>query len=155
MTVMATGSDGSGSAPIVLFDGVCNFCNAAVQFIVDHEREPVLRFAPLQSELANELLERAFGAAQAKRLREGNDGEGNPDSIVVIEGASGSTHSTAGLRIARHLRAPWRWLTAFVVVPRPLRDLAYRAFAKNRYRLFGKSETCRVPTPELRRRFLA
>src|SRR5688572_26207630 len=94
--------------PVVLFDGVCNLCNGAVQFIVDHERaeEPRLRFAPLQSDVAAQLLEGAFGAQEAKRLREGATGNGDPDSIAVVEDGKGYTHSTAALRIARHLRAP-------------------------------------------------
>jgi predicted DCC family thiol-disulfide oxidoreductase YuxK len=73
---------------------------------------------------------------------------------VVVEGTRGFTHSTAALRIARHLRAPWSWARLFVVVPRPIRDLVYRFIATNRYRWFGKSDTCRVPTPQLRSRFL-
>ena len=141
--------------PIVLFDGLCNFCNGTIQFVVDHELTPSLRFAPLQSELAQELLERAFGPEQAKTLREGATGSGDPDSIVLVDGDRGWTHSTAGLRIFRHLRAPYRWLFALVVVPRPIRDVVYRWIARNRYRWFGKSETCRIPTPELRSRFLA
>ena len=141
--------------PVVLFDGLCNFCNGAIQFIVDREREPRLRFAPLQSELARALLERAFGAEQAKLLREGTTGSGDPDTIVLVEGAGGVTRSTAGVRIAAHLRFPWRLLGVAVVIPRPLRDYLYGVIAKNRYRWFGKTETCRIPTPQLRSRFLA
>jgi len=161
-TVRETPTTRSGEAeparpdgPVVLFDGLCNFCNGSIQFIVDHERAETLRFAPLQSDLAKELLERAFGADQARRLRGGASGEGDPDSVVLVDGARGFTHSTAGLQIARHLRAPYRWLYALAVVPRPIRDVVYRWIARNRYRWFGKSETCRVPTPELRTRFLA
>lgn len=149
------GSPPDDSAPIVLFDGVCNLCNGAVQFIIDHERDPRLRFAALQSDLAKDLLERAFGVEEATRLRTGTSGKGDPDSIVVIEGARGWTHSTAALRIARHLRAPYRWLGLFTLVPRVLRDVVYRWIARNRYRWFGSTETCRIPTPELRARFLA
>jgi predicted DCC family thiol-disulfide oxidoreductase YuxK len=144
-----------GDAPVVLFDGVCNFCNASIQFIVDHERAPRLRFAALQSDFAATLLERVFGAEQAKRLREGATGDGDPDSIVLIEGDRGYTHSTAGLRIVRYLRAPYRWAFGLVLVPRFIRDAVYRLIARKRYRWFGRSETCRVPTPELRKRFLA
>ncbi len=144
-----------GDGPIVLFDGVCNLCNGAVQFIIDHERAPRLRFAALQSELAAQLLERVFDAEKAKALREGATGDGDPDSIVLVEGDRGYTHSTAGLRIAGYLRAPYRWAFAFLIVPRFVRDAVYRFIARNRYRWFGKSETCRIPTPELRQRFLA
>ncbi len=143
------------SGPIVLFDGVCNFCNGTIQFVIDNERAPTLSFAPLQSELARGLLERVFGEDEAKRLLRGATGEGDPDSVVLIEGTRGFTHSTAGLRILGRLRAPWRWLSALVIVPRPIRDGVYRWIGRNRYRWFGKSETCRVPTPELRARFLS
>lgn len=142
-------------APTVLFDGVCNLCNGAVQFIIDHERSPALRFAALQSDHGEQLLTAAFGAARAKELRAGASDQGDPDSVILVEAGRGYSHSTAGLRIVRYLRAPWSWLYAFVVVPRPLRDAVYRFIARNRYRWFGKSETCRVPTPELRQRFIA
>ncbi|MBX3201270.1 MAG: thiol-disulfide oxidoreductase DCC family protein [Labilithrix sp.] len=142
-------------APVVLFDGRCNLCNGTIQFIVDHERAATLRFAPLQSDVARAVLEQAFGRDEARRLVGGATGDGDPDSVVLVDGARGYTHSTAGLRIAAHLRAPYRWLLALLLVPRPLRDLVYRWIARNRYRWFGKSETCRVPTPALRARFLA
>lgn len=150
----ATGGTGNDdTAPIVLFDGVCNFCDRTIQFIVDHERSASLRFAPLQSDVARDLIEKAFGDDEAKRLLGELEG-GDPDSVVLIDGARGYTHSTAALRIAAHLRAPYRWLVVCAIVPRPIRDAAYRWIARNRYRWFGKSETCRVPTPELRSRFL-
>lgn len=140
--------------PVVLFDGVCNLCNGAVMFVLDRERGADLRFAPLQSEVALPLLERVFGREEAIRLRAGAAGRGDPDSIVLIDGTRGWTGSTAALRIARHLRAPWGWLFALVAVPRPLRDAVYRFIAKRRYRWFGRAPSCRVPTPELRARFL-
>jgi len=154
--------------PVVLFDGVCTFCNGAVQFILDHEKRGDLRFAPLQSEPGIALLEAAAGPAEARALRTGRetgrdtptereaaDGEGAPSTMVLLEDGRVFTHSTAALRIAHHLRAPWSWAVVFFLVPRFVRDAAYRAFAANRYRWFGREETCRVPTPELRARFLA
>lgn len=150
----ATANDGA-PGPVVLFDGVCNLCDRTIQFIVDHERSASLRFASLQSDAAHDLIEKAFGSDEAKHLLGEIRGERGPDSVVLVDGERGYTHSTAALRIARHLRAPYRWLFAFAIVPRPIRDLVYRWIARNRYRWFGKSETCRVPTPELRARFLA
>ena len=141
-------------APVILFDGTCNFCDGAVQFVIDHERGSTLKFAAIQSEQGGALLDRVATAAQARVLRDGASGAGDPDTMVVIEGDRVYTHSTAALRIARHLRWPWRWLGVSVIVPRPLRDVVYRWFARNRYRWFGRSESCRVPTPELRARFL-
>lgn len=152
----APGSAGPGGG-VVLFDGVCNLCNGAVQFIIDHEAssgEP-LRFAALQSEAAKELLAQAFGAEHAERLRQGATGSGGPDSMVFIEDGRGYSHSTAVLRMARRLRLPWKLGYAGLLLPRLLRDALYRFIARNRYRWFGKSESCRVPTPELRARFLA
>ena len=140
---------------LVLFDGKCNLCNGAVQFMIDHERKPDMKFAPLQSDLAEKRLTEAVGETQSKALVLGATGEGDPDTIVVIENGKAFTHSTAALKIASHLKAPWRWAVVFYVMPRFLRDIVYRFIARNRYRWFGKSESCRVPTPELRARFVA
>jgi predicted DCC family thiol-disulfide oxidoreductase YuxK len=129
---------------IVLFDGLCNFCNATVLFIIDRDPKEHFAFAPLQSELGQELL----------RVRGFTDL--TPETVVLVDGDRVFTRSTAGLRIALGMGSLWPVLGALgYLIPRPLRDLAYRAFAKRRYRWFGKSDTCRVPTPELRRRFLA
>lgn len=140
---------------LVLFDGKCNLCNGAVQFIIDRERAPNLKFAPLQSDLATERLTEAMGAEATQALVLGASGSGDPDSVVLIEDGKAYTHSTAALRLAAHLGAPWRWAFVFYVVPRPLRDMIYRWIGRNRYRWFGKTESCRVPTPELRARFVA
>ena len=141
-------------APVLLFDGTCNFCDRSLSFVMDRERQPSLKFAALQSEAARALLERVTSAAEATRLRQGVSGDGDPDSVALVEDGRLFTHSSAALRIARHLRWPWRWLGAFVIVPRPVRDAFYRWFARHRYRWFGKTDACRVPTPELRARFL-
>ena len=138
----------------MLFDGKCNLCNGSVQFIIDHERAPNLRFAPLQSDIASERLKATLGEEATRALVLGAAGSGDPDSIVVIEDGKAYTHSTAALRLAAHLTAPWRWAFVFYVVPRFIRDLVYRWIARNRYRWFGKTESCRVPTPELRARFI-
>lgn len=124
---------------VILFDGVCNLCNGAVTFIIDRDPEGHFAFAPLQSEVALELL-----GKQAESL----------ESIVLVENGVRYTESTAALRIARNLRGPWPLLYSFIVVPRALRDRVYRLVARNRYRWFGKRDSCRLPTPELRQRFL-
>jgi predicted DCC family thiol-disulfide oxidoreductase YuxK len=129
---------------LVLFDGTCNFCNASVLFIIDRDPGEQFVFAPLESELGQRLL------AERGPLPPGTD------SLVLVEGDHLLTHSSAALGIARRLSAPWSWLGYLAtMVPRFIRDAAYRAFAKRRYRWFGKQDSCRVPTPELRRRFLA
>ncbi len=128
---------------VILFDGVCNLCNASVDFVVRHDRKDRYRLAPLQSEVAREMLgDLAFDAAQT-------------DSIVLIEKRGTSMQSTAALRIARGLGLPWSLLYAFIVIPRFIRDRVYAWIARNRYRWFGRRDTCRVPTPAERARFLA
>jgi predicted DCC family thiol-disulfide oxidoreductase YuxK len=129
---------------IVLFDGVCNLCNAFVTFLIDRDRGDALRFASLQSPFARDLLQRLGRAVPS----------GDPDSVVVVDGTEVRERSDAALHIVRHLPAPWRWLGALRVVPRPLRDAVYRFVARHRYAVFGRTAQCRVPTPELRRRFL-
>lgn len=141
-------------APVILFDGTCNFCDRFMHFVIDRERDQTLAFAAIQSEPGRERLEAFATRDEARRLREGATGGGDPDSVVLIEDGKLYTNSTAALRIARYLRWPWRWARAFVIVPRPVRDLLYRWFARHRYAWFGKTESCRVPTPELRARFL-
>lgn len=136
------------SVPVVLFDGVCNLCNRSVQFIIRNDPAGKLRFAPLQTPAAESLLKAAREAGPL------------PDSIVLVEpGRDGgpprvSTRSTAVLRIARRMRAPWPLAAAFLIIPRPIRDWAYSQIARRRYRWFGKRDSCMMPTPELRARFL-
>ncbi len=126
----------------MLFDGVCNLCNGTVSFILRHERAPTLRFASLQSDAARALLTRA-----------GLD-PGTIHTIVLIEGGEAWVRSDAALRIAGHLRAPWRWGRVLRVVPRAIRDACYRVIATHRYRLFGRRDTCTVPAPEAAARFV-
>ena len=130
-------------AAIVLFDGVCNFCNGSVNFMIGHDTAGYFKFAPLQSETGRALLGK-FGIDTTET-----------DSIILVEDDKAYTHSTAALRIARKLDGLWGWFYIFRFVPRPIRDLFYRLFAKYRYRLFGKKDVCMMPTPELRERFLA
>lgn len=127
---------------IVLFDGVCNVCNGAVNFIIDRDPHARYRFASLES-------------AAGRELRAAHGVPADLDSIALIEGGTAYTESTAVLRIARHLGAAWPLLGIFAIVPKPARDALYRYFAARRYAWFGKAETCRVPTPDIRRRFLA
>lgn len=136
-------SNPTGEAPVVLFDGVCNLCNGAVGFILRNEAQTGFQFASLQSDEGRRLLQ------------EHGLPEDALDTIILVEDGRAYARSTAALRIARRLRAPWKWLYAFLILPAPLRDLVYRFIAKNRYRWFGQSESCMIPTPELRARFLS
>ncbi|WP_456426834.1 thiol-disulfide oxidoreductase DCC family protein [Rhodocaloribacter sp.] len=126
----------------VLFDGVCNLCNGSVNFIIDRDPNGYFRFASLQSEEAEAILRRA-GISGASL-----------ESIVLVEGERVYRRSDAVLRIARKLKGGWPALALFSFVPRPIRDWVYDWIARNRYRWFGKRDTCRIPTPELRSRFL-
>jgi len=127
---------------IILFDGVCNFCNGAVNFVIDHDKAGYFRFAALQSELGVELLSK-YGIEVA-----------DTDSVILIEDEAAYIHSTAALRIAKRLDGIWSRSYVFIVVPRPIRDWCYKAFARYRYRLFGRQEACMLPTTEVRARFL-
>jgi predicted DCC family thiol-disulfide oxidoreductase YuxK len=129
-------------APLLFFDGVCNLCDASVGFVLDHDPQAIFRFAPLQSNLARTTM--AQHGLRAEDL----------DTVVLVDDGRAYTRSTAVLKLLARLPAPWSWLSLFLVVPRPLRDLVYRFVARNRLRWFGIREACRVPTPELRARFL-
>jgi predicted DCC family thiol-disulfide oxidoreductase YuxK len=127
---------------IVLFDGVCNLCNGAVNFIIDRDPDGYFRFAPLQSDVAATYLDDADGP------------DADLSTIVLVEGGQTYVRSTAALRIARRLTGAWPLLFLAIVVPRPLRDAVYNWVAHNRYDWFGRRDECRVPTPALRDRFL-
>lgn len=130
---------------IVLFDGVCNLCTWAVQFIIQRDPQGYFRFASLQSEYAQALL------------REHNLSiplDGRDDTVALIEDGQVYTHSDAGLRIARHLSGPVRLAAPLILIPRFIRDTVYRLIARYRYRVFGRQDVCWMPTPELRARFL-
>jgi len=127
---------------IILFDGVCNLCNGSVNFIIDRDRQSYFKFASLQSDEAASLL--MTHALPANKL----------DSIVLIEGGRPYFRSTAALRVARKLSGGWPLFYIFMVIPPFIRNAIYNLIARNRYKWFGKSDTCRIPTPELKSRFL-
>lgn len=127
---------------IVLFDGVCNFCDSSVNFVIKRDKKNRFKFAPLQSEIGQKLL---------------NEHEINPhetDSVIVIEDGKAFTYSTAALKIAKGLGGIWSPAYALIIIPKPIRDFFYKLFAKNRYRFFGKKEVCMMPSPEIRAKFL-
>ena len=127
---------------VIVFDGLCNLCTAAVQFILRHEQGPHFKFAPLQSKAGGALLA-ANGLAPD-----------DVDTFVLIEDGRPYLRSDAAIRVARHLSAPWSPAAALAIIPRPIRDWAYRIIARNRYQWFGRREACMVPSPEVRARFL-
>ena len=127
---------------IVLFDGVCNLCNGMVQFVIRHDRDARLRLAALQSPQGQALL------AWCGQVL--NDF----DTMVFIEGGRAYFKSSAALRLARYLSWPWPLLSLTLAIPQVGRDWCYDCVARNRYRLFGRTESCMVPTPEIQKRFL-
>jgi len=135
---MANGDD---AAAIIFFDGVCNLCDASVQFLIQRDPRGHFRFAALQSAAAERLL-----AAHRPDPS---------DSVALLEDGRFYTRSSAALRIVRRLRFPWPILYLIVVIPRPLRDRLYDFVARHRYRWFGRKEFCLPPTPEHRARFIS
>lgn len=129
------------SPPVVLFDGVCKLCNASVNLILQRDRKGKIKFAPLQSD---------YGQA---RLKEFGKGSEILDSIIFLEGDRLTAKSTAALRITKYLDGLWPLCTIFLIIPRFIRDFFYDVIAKNRYRWFGKCDTCRLPGPGYEDRF--
>lgn len=129
--------------PFILFDGVCNFCDSSVNFIIKRDRKNQLLFAPLQSPAGREL---------AGQYGFKNDYLG---SMVFVENGKAYTRSTAALRIATYLGGGWPLLKVLLLVPRFIRDAAYDLIARNRYKWFGKKESCMVPGPAIRAKFIA
>ncbi len=134
---------------IILFDGVCNLCNEAINFVIKRDSHNVFKFAMLQSDLAKKLLTENIACgntdqADISRL----------DSIVLIEGEKCFSKSTAALHIARQLSGIYPLLYGFIILPKFIRDRVYDYIAQNRYKWFGKKESCMIPTPELKEKFL-
>jgi predicted DCC family thiol-disulfide oxidoreductase YuxK len=131
--------------PVLLYDGVCSFCNRSVQTIIRHDRREEMRFAALESE---------YGKRAASRHAELR----GIDSLVLVEHIDGEEkvfiHSTAVLRVASYLGGWWKIFLIAYILPRPVRDFFYRLFARYRYRLFGKYDSCPIPSPQVRSRFL-
>jgi predicted DCC family thiol-disulfide oxidoreductase YuxK len=126
---------------IILFDGICNFCNASVHFIIKRDPQAHFRFASLQSEAGKEML------AKYRIPKDIN-------SLIFITGERYYTKSSAALRVCKHLKGFWKLFYIFILVPRPIRDRFYDFIARNRYKWFGKRESCMIPTPDIRKRFL-
>lgn len=126
---------------VIFFDGVCNLCNGAVQFVIKHDRQNYFKFAALQSDFAQQTLS-GFNL----QVKQGN-------SFVLLENGKVYEQSAAALKVARKLNGLWPLLYGFIIVPPFIRNAVYRFIARNRYQWFGRQATCWVPTPELKRRF--
>ena len=127
---------------VLLFDGVCNLCNSSVQFVLKRDKRKYFKFAALQSDVGQELLKQ-FDLPT-------NDFT----SFVLIEGDKIYLKSTAALQVAKRLGGGWSFLFLFIIIPSPIRDFLYNLIAKNRYKMFGKRESCMLPTPDFKERFL-
>ena len=126
---------------IILFDGVCNFCDHSVQFIIKRDKHAFYKFASIQSDVGKELIKKHKVPIDI-------------DSLILIEHNTCYYKSTAALRICKHLKGGWKLLTCLLIFPKPIRDYFYEIIAKNRYKWFGKKESCMIPTSEDRVRFI-
>ncbi len=126
----------------VLFDGVCNFCNASINFVIDRDSKGIFKFAALQSKIGQEILKK-YNLKQT-----------DFDSIILEKEGKIYQKSDAALEIARNLDGLWKIFYIFKIIPSFLRNPIYDLIAKNRYRIFGRTDVCRIPTPELKARFL-
>ena len=127
---------------IILFDGVCNFCDSSVNFIIDRDKKNIFKFSALQSEKGQEILE------YFKLPKD------DFDSFVFIENDKVFKKSSAALKIANKLGGFWKLFYPLIIIPKFIRDFFYSLIANNRYKLFGRKDVCRIPTPELKQKFL-
>ena len=128
---------------IILFDGVCNLCNSSINYVIDHDKKDVFRFASLQSELGKTIQD-YLGIKNT-----------NLDTIILyIPNEAYYIKSTAALKIMITFSGIWKLMQLFTIIPAPIRDFVYNYIAKNRYKWYGKQESCRIPTIELKSKFL-
>ena len=128
---------------IILFDGICNLCNASVIFVLQHEREPMFKFASIQSAAGQELLRWCGLPSEYAQ------------AVILMDPGKIHLGSTAALKIGQSLEFPW-WFLSYIglVVPEFIRDWVYNQIAQHRYRWFGKREFCMIPTESLKSRFM-
>ena len=127
---------------IILFDGVCNFCSFWVNFVIKRDKNDIFRFAALQSETGEKYLKK-FGLNIT-----------DPDTFVLIEGKEYFIKSTAALKVAWELKSWLKISYPLIFLPISFRDFLYDLIAKNRYKIFGKKDVCRIPTAEEKKKFI-
>ena len=130
------------SSKIILFDGICNLCNSTVQKIIELDKKNIFKFASLQSEFGQNFLKK-------HQLDEAEF-----DSMILIDGENFYTKSDAALRIGKELSGIYSFSGIFLIVPKFIRNSVYNFIAKNRYKWFGKQESCWIPTPKLQNKFI-
>lgn len=131
----------STKGPVVLFDGACNFCNRMVNFAIRNDKKAKLKFAPLQSAAGQVLLQQYKVSPAA-------------DTVVFIDNGKAFTYASAAIRICKYLDWPAKAMYAFIIIPSFISQPVYKWIARNRYKWFGKKDTCMVPAPEIRNRFI-
>ncbi|MEO6818588.1 MAG: thiol-disulfide oxidoreductase DCC family protein [Ginsengibacter sp.] len=130
------------SQSVILFDGICNLCNSAINFVIKRDKKSIFKFATLQSEVGKTLLnEKEFV-------------DNDLSSFVLLLDGRLYTRSTAALTVCRYLPGLWPLLYGFMIVPKLIRDFVYNTISKNRYKWFGKKDECMIPTAELKAKFL-
>jgi predicted DCC family thiol-disulfide oxidoreductase YuxK len=130
------------ASSVILFDGVCNLCNAWVRFVVRHDPAGIFRFAAQQSPIGQAMIEKHISGSQQL------------SSVILITGNTVCTESTAVLEICARFAPPWSWIALLRVIPRGLRDTCYRFVVRHRYQWFGRTDTCQVPPADIRSRFI-
>jgi predicted DCC family thiol-disulfide oxidoreductase YuxK len=128
--------------PLILFDGVCNLCNGWVRFVIQRDPTGIFRFVAQQSPIGQAIIEeRLSGASQLS-------------SVILIDGNAIYTESDAVLQVLARLSPPWSWIALLRIIPGPARDACYRFIARHRYRWFGRTEGCQIPSADIRSRFI-
>ncbi len=127
---------------ILLFDGECNLCNSTVQFVIKRDKLNRFSFATLQSKTGQQIL------------KNHSLSQSGFDSFILMENNNLHQKSTVALKVAKKLGGGWKLFYIFIIVPKFIRDFVYSLIAINRYKIFGKSSKCMIPTPELKEKFL-
>jgi predicted DCC family thiol-disulfide oxidoreductase YuxK len=127
--------------PVILFDGVCNLCNKTIQFVIRHDPNEVYRFASFQSNFGKEMLQ--YFKINDQKF----------ETFILLENGKIYDRSSGALRVCKKLKGGWKMLCAFLIVPKFIRDSVYNIVARNRYKWFGKEESCWMPTPALQKLF--
>ncbi|HPH38168.1 MAG TPA: thiol-disulfide oxidoreductase DCC family protein [Sediminibacterium sp.] len=131
----------SNTNPVILFDGVCNLCNSSVQFVIKHDPKKQFRFASIQGDYGQQVLKQFHLPPDSL------------NSFILLEDNQIYTHSTGALKVAKQLSGAWPMLYAFIIIPPFIRNAVYQLIANNRYKWFGKKETCAIPSPDLKALF--
>ena len=126
---------------IILFDGMCNFCDKSVQFIIKRDPGAYYKFASLQSEIGQELIKQHHIPIHI-------------DSFILIDNHTWYSKSSAALRVCKNLNGLWNIFYVLLIIPKPIRNFFYHIIANNRYKWFGQKDSCTLPTPDIRKRFL-